>query len=158
MYLAHGPCLSLPAWSAVFRRCVESTVVEMVICSDSSLSLSLPSLCLLSILIVSMSSLRTAYHKSSIWCGQKFRNCYRYDVLAENHIRLLKIFPGDPDDPICCSLHTVNLLDYDDVEATSSNQLLPSFDAISYVWGYPKFNCKIRCRFTFDALWWLNTN
>ncbi|OAL47856.1 hypothetical protein IQ07DRAFT_633530 [Pyrenochaeta sp. DS3sAY3a] len=30
-------------------------------------------------------------------------------------------------------------------DAWSPFQDLPSFDAISYVWGYPKFNCKISC-------------
>jgi hypothetical protein len=72
---------------------------------------------------------------------------YKYVPLKDNEIRLLKLYPGEVEAPICCSLHVVDLLVYDDVISQSSIQGLERYDAVSYVWGNRKHKVRIICKF-----------
>lgn len=73
-----------------------------------------------------------------------------YEPLRENQIRLLVLHPGSREAPICCSLQTVNLFDYDDITARSSDGKYKTYDAISYVWRTPKVKQKIYCKNTYS--------
>ncbi|UPX20635.1 uncharacterized protein EKO05_0010863 [Ascochyta rabiei] len=70
---------------------------------------------------------------------------YKYIALKKNEIRLLRLYPGCGDAPLCCSLHVVNLDAYDDVTSTSSVEGFERYNAISYVWGSRRHKVKITC-------------
>lgn len=55
----------------------------------------------------------------------EYLRLHQYEPLpsSRRHIRLLTLYPGAGDDPICISLHTVCLDDN------------PQYEALSYVWG-----------------------
>ena len=72
---------------------------------------------------------------------------HRYTPLGANQIRLLKLHPGPPQSKICCSLHNVDLLAYDDINAESAIEGLKYFETISYVWGNSPRTVEITCSF-----------
>lgn len=67
--------------------------------------------------------------------------------MKKNQIRLLKLYPGEPESQICCSLRIVDLLVYEDVAAESTIEGWERFDTISYVWGTGSQKVDITCTF-----------
>lgn len=68
-----------------------------------------------------------------------------YDKLEKNQIRLLKLQPGSDSNHLVCTLHTVDLLAYDDISATSPITGLERYEALSYVWGNDSVTTEIHC-------------
>ncbi|OAL44096.1 hypothetical protein IQ07DRAFT_252994 [Pyrenochaeta sp. DS3sAY3a] len=67
--------------------------------------------------------------------SQTRKESFKYDILPDQKsIRILNLYPGDWDDPIQCSLSTVNLDDE-----------TQNFEAISYAWGEVSGSRKITC-------------
>lgn len=60
---------------------------------------------------------------------------YCYDTLPVGWIRLIRLLPDTPNTPLRCSLRTVNLFDFDDINGVARTSELPIYDALSYVWG-----------------------
>ncbi|KAI0012251.1 heterokaryon incompatibility protein-domain-containing protein [Xylariaceae sp. FL0662B] len=56
-----------------------------------------------------------------------------YVALEDHQIRILELLPGTFDQPLECHLVPVSVFD------------LPSYEALSYVWGSPVFNKSITC-------------
>jgi hypothetical protein len=57
-----------------------------------------------------------------VWLTSSTR---KYDMTVEGEIRILTLFPGSFEDPICCALSVTRVEDY------------PAYDAVSYMWGDP---------------------
>lgn len=49
----------------------------------------------------------------------------KYEMTVEGEIRILTLFPGSFEDPICCALSVTRVEDY------------PIYDVVSYMWGNP---------------------
>lgn len=52
---------------------------------------------------------------------------------SPKHIRIIRLAPGKPNSPLCCTLGQVNLDDR------------PSFQALSYAWGDASDVFKMKC-------------
>ncbi|PYI09805.1 HET-domain-containing protein [Aspergillus sclerotiicarbonarius CBS 121057] len=65
---------------------------------------------------------------------------YKYHPLANNHIRVLTLLPGERQDPITCTLDHVDLAKG------------PDFKALSYEWGVPDFKYQANIHSTGDSI------
>lgn len=66
---------------------------------------------------------------------------YEYESLQAYHIRLVSILPGEWDETLCCSIHSVKLPRQ--WERRSSQFL--SYEALSYVWGSTSEKVPVFC-------------
>lgn len=71
---------------------------------------------------------------------------HRYVTLDDDEFRLLTLFPGDRDAPLCCSLHVANLRAFEDFLTTSPVKRFDRYHAISYVWGSRKHRVDLICK------------
>ncbi|PWY96198.1 hypothetical protein BO94DRAFT_541042 [Aspergillus sclerotioniger CBS 115572] len=65
---------------------------------------------------------------------------FKYHPLADNHIRVLTLLPGERDDPIVCTLDHVSVAEK------------PIFYALSYEWGNPDFKYRATVQPTGDHI------
>jgi hypothetical protein len=69
---------------------------------------------------------------------------YRHEPLEQACFRLLILLPGCPPSPLCCSLVSANLLDFDDISGIGPLHI-KSYEAVSYVWGDPDNITHVQC-------------
>ncbi len=68
-----------------------------------------------------------------------------YDRLDDGCIRLITLLPGNVDAPLCCSLRTVHLLDFEGNIPIAQSLDLPEYEAVSYTWGDGGKDSRVTC-------------
>lgn len=79
---------------------------------------------------------------------------YQHEPLEPACFRLLILRPGQRSSPVCCSLVSASLFDFDDISGVGSSSV-GGYEAISYVWGDSNQTSEIDCD---DAKFTITTN
>lgn len=90
---------------------------------------------------------RFCFAKAPLRLFKARRSRQLYDELKTSEIRLLRLQPGRTGDKVVCTLHTVDLLAYDDIGADASIEGFERYEAISYCWGTERTTVEIDCTF-----------